>query len=195
VRSHFIITVIAAALMLAACATRKAAHVEVTPKLCWHVHDYAGGPIGSADYHDITNYWVTNCYAPFVVSQGVRFTMDFAQHDIFTSPDTQKAEQYFDGVLTRLTVAVSNSTACFSGRTEYHLHLGVTSSYYEDDESLYGQTLRSYSTRFCGTCTLGHEMRVGAGEDINDDPVVFFTFRQSAAPLSKFTAEVSDDSH
>jgi len=186
VRSHFIITVAAAALILTACATRKPAHIEVTPKLCWHVHDYAGS-VGSADYHDITNYWVTNCYAPFVVSQGAPFTMDFAEHTSFKSPDTQKDERYFDGVLARLTVAVSNTTACFSGRAEYHLHLGVTSSYYEDEESLYGQTLRAYSTRFSGTCNLGHEMRIGTGEDINDEPVVSFTFRPSPAPLSKVT--------
>lgn len=121
--------------------------------------------------------------------------MDFAQHGTFTSPDTQEVEQYFDGVVARLAVAVSNTTACFSGRADYHLHLGVTSSYYQDDEALYGQTLRSYSTRFSGTCTFGHEMRIGAGEDINDEPFVLFTFRQTAAPLSKFSSEILDDSH
>jgi len=190
VRLHFIIAVIVATVILTACATRNASHIEVTAKLCWHVRDYP-----SADGHDITNYWVTNCYAPFVVSQGVPFTMDFAQHDSFASPDTQKVEHYFDGVVARMTVAVSNMTACFSGRADYHLHLGVTSSYYEDDESLYGQTLRSYSTRLSGTCTLGHEMQIGAGEDINDEPVVCFTFRQSTAPLSRFSREILDESH
>ena len=176
--------------MLTACATRQAGHVEVTPKLCWHVRDYP-----AADGSDITNYWVTNCYAPFVISQGVPFTIDFAQHETFASPDTGKTEHYFDGVVARLTVAVSNTTACFSGRADYDLHLGVTSSYYDDDESLYAQTLRSYSTRFSGSCTLGHEMRVGAGEDINDEPVVFFTFRQTAAPSSKFSSKILDESH
>ena len=176
--------------MLTACATRQAGHVEVTPKLCWHVRDYP-----AADGSDITNYWVTNCYAPFVISQGVPFTIDFAQHETFASPDTGKTEHYFDGVVARLTVAVSNTTACFSGRADYDLHLGVTSSYYDDDESLYAQTLRSYSTRFSGSCTLGHEMRVGAGEDINDEPVVFFTFRQIAAPSSKFSSKILDESH
>ena len=190
-RLHFIIAVIVTALVLTACATRKVAHVEVTPKLCWHHHAYAGS-VGSANYHDMTNYWVTNCYAPFVVSQGVPFTMDFAQHDSFTSPDTQKSERYFDGVIAHLTVAISNTTACFSGRADYHLHLGVTSSYTTDDGSLYGQTLRSYSTRFSGTCALGHEMQIGAGEDINNEPVVFFKFRQTAAPLSKFSREDFD---
>src|SRR5271155_171784 len=86
-----IITVVIACLTLTACATRKVPHVEVTPRLCWRVHDY-GGSIGSGSYQNITNYWVTNCYAPFVVLQGVSFTMDFARHDFFISPDTQKHE-------------------------------------------------------------------------------------------------------
>jgi|SRR6185369_2296213 len=182
-RFHFAIAVMVTASMLTACATRKIAHIEVTPAVSWVATDSIGR-------HQSTNH-----YAPFIVSQGVPFTMDFAKHDTFTSPDTQKIEQYFDGVVAHLTVAASNTTACFSGRADYHLHLGVTSSYYQDDETLYGQTLRSYSTRFSGTCAFGHEMRVGAGEDINDEPVVSFTFRETAAPLSKFSPEILDESH
>lgn len=168
-------------------------HVEVAPKLCWHVREYAGAS-GSTNYHAIRDYWVTNRYAPFIVSQGVPFTMNFAQHDRFISPDTQKPEDYFDGVITRMRVTVSNTAASFSGRANYHLHLGVTSSYDEDDESLYGQTLRSYSTRFSGACALGHEMRIGAGEDVNDEPVVSFTFQPSTSPLSQFSRKLLDES-
>ncbi|HTV41761.1 MAG TPA: hypothetical protein VMF08_14360 [Candidatus Sulfotelmatobacter sp.] len=116
--------------------------------------------------------------------------MDFAEHDSFNSPDTGKVEHYFDGVMACLTVSVSNTTACFSGRADDDLDLGVTSSFYEDDRSLYGETFRSYSTRFSGTCTLGHEMQIGTGEDIDDDPVVFFTLQKTSAPLSKFNPEI-----
>jgi hypothetical protein len=185
VRIQFVIG-FATALVLAGCTIPKATHVEVTTKLYWHEHDYAGGPPGSADYHEITNYWVTNYYAPFIVTQGSSFSMDFVNHDSFISPDTQRNEEYFDGVLAHLSVTVSNTTACFSGRAEYHLHLGVTSSYLTDDGSLYGETLRSYSTRFRGSCSLGHEMQIGTGEDINDEPIVCITFRTTSAPLSKF---------
>jgi hypothetical protein len=186
------ITIFFSALIFTACATRKD-HIEVVSKLCWHVHDYAGSP-GSTNYHVIRDYWVTNRYAPFIISQGVPFTMDFAQQDRFTSPDTQKTEHYFDGVMARMRVTVSNTTAFFAGHADYHLHLGVTSSYDEDDKSFYGETLRSYSTRFSGTCTMGHEMHIGAGEDINDEPVVSFTFQPSTSPLSKFSREVLDES-
>src|SRR5262245_24209345 len=105
-RFHFIIAVIVPALMLTACATREAAHVEVTPAIAWVVTDDGG------------RHESTNRYAPFVVSQGVPFTIDFSQHDSFTSPDTQKVERYLDGVVTHLTVAISNTTACFSGRSD-----------------------------------------------------------------------------
>ena len=180
---HFTIALVAIASILTACSTRKIARIEVTPAVSWIVTD-------GSSHHASTNY-----YAPFVVSQGVPFTMDFAQHDTFTSPDTQKIEPYLDGVVARLIVTISNSTACFSGRTDYHLNLGVTSSVYGDDESLYGQTLGSYSTRFSGTSALGHELRIGAGEDISNEPVVCFTFRQTTAPLTKFSPEILDDSH
>lgn len=116
--------------------------------------------------------------------------MDFAEHDSFSSPDSEKVEHYFDGVKACLTVSVSNTTAYFSGRADDDTDLGVTSSYYEDDRSLYGETFKSYSTRFSGTCALGHEMQIGAGEDIDDEPVVFFTLQKTEAPLSKFNPEI-----
>jgi hypothetical protein len=108
-----VLLIVVLASVFTACAAPKNTHVEVWPKLCWHVRDYAGGPIGSPNYHEITNYWVTNYYSPFVVSQGIPFTMDFAEHDSFNSPDTGKVEHYFDGVMARLTVSVSNTTAFF----------------------------------------------------------------------------------
>lgn len=179
--------------MLTACATRKVVHVEVTPKLCWHVHDYRGS-IGSADYHDITNYWVTNCYAPFVVAQGVPFTMDFSQHDSFTSPDTQKDEDYFDGEQVHITVTISNVTACFSGRCDYQIHEGTTASYETDDESMYGVTLSSSSMRFIGTSSFSHETRVHLGDENAHQPTFFITFRPTSAQTSKFKGTVLDDS-
>lgn len=187
-RTRYFAAIILGALLAGRCATRRTACVEVTPRLCLHCHSYAGS-IGSPNYEDITNYWVTNCYTPFVVSEGAPFSIDFAQHDTFTSPDTGAKEKCFNGVITHLRVTVSNTVASFSGRTEFNEHLGVTSSYNNDDRSLYGQTLRSYSTRFDGTCTLGQEMQIGAGEDIDDEPVVCFTFRRCTAPLSKFNPE------
>ena len=182
-RLHFIVAVILVALMLTSCATRKIAHVEVTPKLCWVVTDYSGRTA------------TTNNYAPFVVAQGVPVTMDFAQHDFFTSPDTQKRENYFDGVLVHLTVTISNDAARVSGRFDYNGHLGVVGNYEEDDRSLYAELIRNYSTRFIGTAKLGHELCIGAGEDINNEPSVCFTFRQSTAHLSKFAFESLDGHH
>src|SRR6185369_1739724 len=41
---------------------------------------------------------------------------------------------------------------------------------------------------------LGHEMQIGAGEDINDKPIVSITFQPSTSPLSKFSREVLDES-
>jgi len=175
------IAISASASMLTACTTRKLASIEVTPAVFWTSTDDSGR-------HEITNH-----YAPFVIAQGVPFTIDCSQHDSFDSPDTQRGEKYFSGVLAHLTVTVSNTTACFSGRADYQKHLGVTSSYAEDDESLYGHTLRTYSTRFCGTSALGHQVRIGAGEDINDQPSICLIFRQTSAPISKFTGEFLDD--
>ena len=169
--------------MLTGCATRDIANIEVTPAVLWVVSDDTG------------KHCTTNHYASFVVTPGVPFTLDFSQHDSLTSPDTERPENYFDGVLAHFIVTTSNTTAFFSGRADYQLHLGVTSSYTEDDESLYGQTLRSYSTRFRGTCTFGHTVQLGAGEDINDEPSVCLTFRQTSAPVSKFTGVLLDDSH
>ena len=174
-RGYFIISVGAASLLLAGCATRNAANVEVAPAVLWVTTDDSGRHV------------TTNRYAPCVVSQGAPFALDFSQHDSFTSPDTERKEHYFDGVLAKLSVSTSNTTACISGRVEYHLHLGVTSSYTEDQESLYGQTLRAYSTRFSGTAELGHQIRIGAGEDINDQPSILLTFWTTSAPPSKFT--------
>jgi hypothetical protein len=120
--------------------------------------------------------------------------MDFGFDDSLTSPDTQQGERYFNGLLTRLTVVVSNSTACFSGRADYCIPGGVT-AYNTDDESFYGQELGSDSTRFYGTCTLGHEMCFVTGNDTDGAPFVYITFRQTAAPLSKFSREAFDDGH
>ena len=182
-RCHFVVSLIAVSLLLAGCATPKASNVEVAPTILWVTTNDSGKHV------------MTNRYASCVVSQGVPFTMDFSQHDSFTSPDTGRKEHYFDGVLAKLTVTTSNTTARFSGRVEYHLHLGVTSSYTEDQKSLHGQTLRQYSTRFSGTTELGHTIKIGAGEDINNEPSVLLTFRPTSAPPSKFTPIPLDDDH
>lgn len=182
-RGYFIVSVIAANLLLVGCATRSASNVEVAPAVLWVTTDDSGKHV------------MTNRYASCVVSQGVPFTMDFSQHDSFISPDTERRERYFDGVLAELTVSTSNSTARIAGRVEYHLHLGVTSSYTEDQESLHGQTLRAYSTRFSGSTELGHMIKIGAGEDINNQPSVLLTFRATSAPPSKFTPLLLDEDH
>ena len=182
-RGYFIVSVSASSLLLAGCATRNASNVEVAPALLWVTTDDSGRHV------------VTNRYASCVVSQGVPFTMDFAEHSSFTRPDTQTQEHYFDGVLAELRVSTSNTTASISGRVEYNLHLGVTSSYTEAQESLNGQTLRAYSTRFSGTTELGHTITIGAGEDINNQPSVLLTLRKTSAPPAKFTAVLLDDAH
>jgi hypothetical protein len=189
-RPHLIIAIIAAALVLTACAARKAAHIEVTPRLCWHVHDYAGS-IGSPDYHNITNYWATNRYESFVISQRVPFTMDFAQHDSFTSPDTHRHEHYFDGVQVRMTVTLSNATAAFFGRCEYQLHEGITANYYTDDEAMYAQTLSSSSERFTGVSALGHEICIHHADSASE-PSVYLIFRLTPKPTSSFTRSILD---
>lgn len=182
-RSYFIVSVIAASLLLVDCATRDTSNVEVAPAVLWVTTDSIGKHV------------TTNRYASCVVPQGAPFTIDFSRHDSFTSPDTGRKERRFDGVLASLSVNVSNTTAHISGRLENHLHLGVTSSYTEDRESLYGQTLRAYSTRFSGTTELGHTIRIGAGEDIENQPSVLLTFRMTSAAPSKFTPLLLDDAH
>src|ERR1039458_2202801 len=126
-RGCFIDSVLAATLLLAGCATRNASNVEVAPAVLWVTTDDSGRHV------------MTNRYASCVVSQGVPFTMDLAQHDSFTTPDTERKEHYFDGVLAKLIVSTYNTTAHISGRVEYHLHLGVTSSYTEDQKSLHAR--------------------------------------------------------
>jgi hypothetical protein len=179
--SHFIVSIVAASSFLSGCATRNAANVEVAPAVLWVTTDDSGRHV------------MTNRYASCVVPQGVPFALDFSEHDSFASPDTARRERYFDGVLAMLSVSTSNTTARISGRVEYHLHLGVTSSYTEDQESLYGHTLRAYSTRFSGSTEFGHQIRIGAGEDINNQPSVLLTFRTTSAPPSKFTPILVDD--
>lgn len=180
-RLYITIAIIATASMLTACATRKLGGVEITPAVFWVTTDDGGR-------HEFTNY-----YAPFVVARGVPFTLDCSQRDSFESPDTKRDEKYFSGVFAHLTVTISNTTACFSGRADYQEHLGVTSSYAADNESLYGETFRTYSTRFCGTSALGHQVRIGAGENINDQPSICLMFRQTSAPISKFAGKILDD--
>jgi hypothetical protein len=182
-RSHFLAVGIAGATVLTGCASHRLSNIEVTPSVVWVGGDDSG------------RHCTTNRYAPFVVRSGVPFTLDFSHHDSFRSPDTGKSECYFDGVVASVIVTASNTTAIFSGRTDYQLHLGVTASYTEDDESLYGQTLRLYSTRFCGSSTFGHTIELRAGEDINDEPSVCLSFRQTPAQISKFTGLLLDDCH
>lgn len=167
---------------------RNKPHVEVTPKLTWHIHDYAGVP-GSPEYHDITNYYATNYYAAFVVAQGVLSPLDFSLRDSFSSPDTGKLEKYFDGLVARFAVSLSNGTAYLAGRLDYDTHFGVVKSYEEDDEALYAQQLRHLSTRFNAKAAVGHELCIGVGEDDDEGPLLSLTFRPSTARLSKFAPE------
>ncbi len=191
-RLHCIITVIAA-VAVAGCATRRAVHVEVTPTLLWHPFDDRGR-IGPAYYDCVTNGWVTNRYAPFVVCQGVPCTMDFSDGcDSFWSPDTQRDELYFDGLIARLSVAVSNTTVSFWGRTEYQIHLGATASDSGAHEAVDVEAQRSHSTRFRGRCALAHAVQVGAGDDLNDEPVLCLVFRLTTAPLSDFDPDPLED--
>jgi hypothetical protein len=173
-RGYFIDSVIAGSLLLTSCATRTASNVEVAPAVLW---------VGTDDHG---KHVITNRYAPCVVSQGVPFALDFSQHDSFTSPDTERREHYFDGLLAKIAVSASNTTAHVSGRVEYHMHLGGTSSCTAEQASLHRQTLRAYSTHFSGTTELGYQLRIGAGEDINNEPSLLLTFRTTTAPTSKF---------
>jgi hypothetical protein len=160
---------------LPGCATRKAEHVEVSPTLLWVVSDSAGR-------HETTNH-----YSPCVVSQGIPFTLDFSERGPMAPPAWGWRQAVREGVRAQCKVALSGTNAVFSGRTDYQTHLGVTSNYHEDDRSLRGVTLRSYSTVFRGTLALGREIRIHAGEDINNGPFLCLAFRSSAAPTSKFT--------
>jgi hypothetical protein len=167
--------------MFSGCTTSSHQNVEVTPALNWVFADSMGR-------HEI------HCrYKPCVVAQGRPFTLDFGQTNSFESPDTQRAENYFEGVHTRMTVTVSNGVACIVGRCDYDSHLGVVDSYEEDGESLYGEAIRFLSTRFTGTTKLGHELRIRVGEDDENEPSVCVTFRETSASLSKFAGEILDD--
>jgi hypothetical protein len=163
------------------CMTSQHQNVEVTPALQWVITDNSG----RHEFH--------YRYKPCVVVPGRPFTLDFGQPNSFESPDTQRREDYFEGVHTRMTVTVSNGVACVVGRCDYGTHLGVVDSYEEEDESLYGQAIRFLSTRFTGTTRLGHELRIRAGEDDENEPSVCVTFRETFAPPSKFTGERLDD--
>jgi hypothetical protein len=155
--------------------------VEVSPALHWVITDSTGR-------HE-SHYR----FKPYVVSQARPFTLDFSRPDSFESPDTGRIERYFEGVRTHMTVTISNEFAYVVGRCDYDSHLGVVDSYEEDDEALYGQLIRSLSTRFTGSTKLGHELRIRAGEDANEQPSVCVTFRETAAPVSKFTGESLDE--
>jgi hypothetical protein len=165
------------ALLLTACVTHRGKNVEVAPAVFWVISDDSGR------HESLTRY------KPLVVAQGVPFKLNFSEQDSFDSPDTGKREVCFNGVRARLSVTISNTTACFLGRSEYQTHLGVTSSSYEDDKTLYGQTIRTYSARFDGTARLGKEIRVHAGEDINNGPFLCLVFRETSAPVAKFKGE------
>jgi hypothetical protein len=165
----------------AGCTTPKPGNVEVAPVLHWVITDGTGR-------HE-SHYR----FKPCVVAQDRPFTLDFSRPNSFESPDTQRTEDYFEGVHARMTVTISNGVARVVGRCDYDSHLGVVDSYEEDDESLYGQLIRHLSTRFTGTTKLGHELRIGAGEDDNEEPLVCVTFRETTASPSSFTGENLDD--
>jgi hypothetical protein len=163
------------------CTTPRSPRVEVAAAEHWVVTDSNG----RHEYH---------CrYKPFVVAQGRPFMLDFSRPDSFQSPDTGRRERYSDGVRTRMTVTLSNTTAYVEGRCDYVTHLGVVRSYYEDNEALYAHDIRHYSTRFTGMTSLDHELRIPVGEDENDEPSVCVTFRETTAKVSRFTAETLDD--
>jgi hypothetical protein len=191
-RIHLVL-VAALAFLPGGCASRKASHVEVVAKMRWHHHDYAGR-IGSPDYHSITNYYSTNCYAPFVIAQGAGTTLDFALHDSFISPDTGRSEKYFDGLVARIKVSVSNDVAFVSGRLDYDTHFGTVKSYVEDEEAMHAQQLQHLSTRLQAETSLAHELWIDVGEDDDDGPWLCLCLRRSTRPLSRFDPQTICDS-
>ncbi len=166
--------------VFAGCTT-KSRNVEVTPALHWVITDSSGR-------HE-SHYR----FKPYVVSQARPFALDFSEPNSFESPDKGRTEKYFEGVRTHMTVTLSNDVAHVVGRCDYDSHLGVVDSYENDEESLHGQLIRSLSTRFTGTTKLGHELRIRAGEDDNDEPSICVTLRETTARPSKFTRESLDD--
>ena len=178
--AHFLTSILLSGL-LTACTSPRTANVEVSPVLRWVITDSNGR------HESLTRF------RPCVVAQGRRFTLDFSRDDSFQSPDSLREEKIFDGLRAHMTVTLSNGVALVSGRCDWDEDLGVVASYYQDDESLHAQLLRDYSTRFRGTTALGHELHIGAGEDINDQVSLCVTFRETTARPSRFTLESLDD--
>jgi hypothetical protein len=186
VRFKLVIAIVVTVPTLTACNTQKS-RVEVTPQLCWH----SGNPVGFSDARGNPGRWVTNSYAPFVISQGKQFAMDFSPTNSFVSRNNDKEQPellYLDSIALRMSVVVSNSTIQLSGRAKYHLHWGETFSDYSANQ----QTLRAYSTRYEGTairfdgrCHFGDEMEIGIGNSF-DDPVFKLKFRPTTAVESPF---------
>ena len=165
---------------MTACTSPKTVRVEVSPALRWVTTDSTGRHASLARFR------------PFVVTQGRPFTLDFSRHDSFQSPDSLRDERIFRGVRARMTITLFNGIALVSGRCDWNDHLGIVASYEQDDESLYAQLLRGYSTRFRGTTRIGHELQIGAGQDDNDQVSLCLTLNETASRPSKFLSEILD---
>jgi hypothetical protein len=180
-RTAHLLTFVLSCGMLIGCTSPRTTNVEVSPALRWVRTDSTGR------HESLVRF------RPCVVAQRTKFTLDFSRHDSFESPDSSQDEKVYDGLRARMTVTLSNGVALVSGRCDWDEHLGVVASYYQDEESLHAQLLRDYSTRFRGTTSLGHELHIGAGEDINDQVSLCVTFRESTSRPSRFTRESLDD--
>lgn len=177
-----ILSLLAPGGLFTACTAPRLAHVEVTPALRWVGTDSMGR------HESMTRF------RPCVVQQDRPFTLDFSVRDSFQSPDTLRRESILMGLRAHLTVTISNGVARVSGRCENDDHLGIVASYEQDDESLYAHLIRKFSTRFRGTSTLGHELRIGTGEDVNNEVSLCVTFRETSARPTRFKAVSLEES-
>jgi hypothetical protein len=155
-------------------------NVEIQPSLHWVVTD------------DTTRTDNFIHYSPLVCTQGALCKIDISEHDTFDNPASRKREEYFDGVVTKITSTVSNDDAFFKGTIEYQTHLGITASYTEKDRSLHGQTIRRYTSYVSGRIKIGQELRIQAGEDINNGVFLVLIFRPTKNAVSQFKNEVID---
>jgi len=129
-------------------------------------------------------------YAPAVCRQGAPCSLDFATHDSFANPVTGKREKFFDGVIARFTITLSQDEAVFKGVIEYQTHLGITAAYDERDQALRGQTVRRYTNYLSGRVKFDEEIRIQVGEDINNGIFLVLRFSPTHETAFKFKNEI-----
>jgi hypothetical protein len=128
-------------------------------------------------------------YPSFVCSLNKPCIIDCSEQNSFMNPATKKRHDIFDGVVFKLTIGVSGNEAAFHGTIHYQTHLGVTHLYEEEDGSLNGQTLRSFTTYVSGKRRFGSEFEIQAAENINDGVFVVLKFNPTTRKPSKFKNE------